>query len=183
MSEANLESAPKVKYDRKEKLFDIIKKIDLEDHQRLILKERWADQTAWYGSKARYSKKRRTILRVILIICGALIPGVPTITTFFWDNMELSQLITTILGITVALTAGLEAFFDYQDEYNRYREVAELMKIEGWSYFSLSGAHKYYSSHKAAFEKFCQRVEEIIRREIKAFSEAHERRQEEEEGE
>jgi hypothetical protein len=53
--------------------------------------------------------------------------------------------------------------------------------MEGWSYLSLSGAYKYYSSHQAAYEKFSEKVEEIIRRDINAFVESQESRQEEKE--
>lgn len=186
MSEGKPIPMQNMKKDRKEKLFDIIKEIDLDDRQKLILKERWADQTAWYGSKAREAKKRRNYLRIILIVSGSLLPAVPSLDTYLKIEppaLSVSMIVTSILGIIVAATAGLDSFFDFQDSYNRYRETAELLKMEGWSYMSLSGTYKYYSSHQSAFEKFCERVEDIMKREIKAFVEAAERRREKEEKE
>jgi hypothetical protein len=130
MSETRAVSAQIEKPSRKEKLFELIKELDLSDHQKLILRERWADQTAWYGSKAREAKKRRNILRMILIVSGALLPAVPSLDTYLNigpNDFSISMLFTSILGIIVAATAGLESFFNFQDIYNRYREAAELV--------------------------------------------------------
>jgi len=187
MSEAQKGSQPAVKRSRKEVLFGVIQQLDLDDSQKNILKERWADQTVWYGSKASQAKKRRNVLRIILIVCGALLPAAPILEDFQVklgpNEMSVSLVITTLLGLTVAATAALESFFDYQEIYNRNRETAELLKMEGWSFMSLSGTYKYYRTHKSAFERFCTRVEDIIKRDIAAFVEAQDQKREKKEEE
>ena len=155
---------------RKKSLFELIDQLELKDEQKSVLRGRWADQTSWYGSKARDAKKKRNRFRVIVIFGGALLPAVPAITSLLQIG-DFSEEITAVIALVGAITAGLDAFFDYHDDYNRYRENAELLKSEGWSYFSLSGTYKHYKSHGAAFERFCERVEDVIRRELKAFVE------------
>lgn len=160
------------KMGRKDRLYEIIKLLEISNVKKTILRERWADQTAWYGKKAGEAKKKRNFYRTVVIVVGALLPAIPTLANFLVDTFgipDFGEITMSILSIIIALMAGLEAFFDPHDEYNRYRETAELMKIEGWSYFSLSGNYKRAASHETAYEKFNENVEEIIRREVKAF--------------
>jgi hypothetical protein len=45
----------------------------------------------------------------------------------------------------------------------------ELLKIEGWQFFQLSGPYGRRSSHAHAYEKFAARVEEIISSDVQTY--------------
>jgi hypothetical protein len=144
----------------------MIEELDLSDFQKEILKNRWLDQTLWFANKSTHAKRRMTQLRVILIVGGILLPTLATLpdTLPAWIN----QWSIIVVSFIVAATAGLEGFFKYGELYTQYRESAELMKIEGWSYFALSGQYGRFDTHHAAFEKFSRRIEDIIRMDVRA---------------
>jgi hypothetical protein len=144
----------------------MIEELDLSDFQKEILKNRWLDQTLWFANKSTHAKRRMTQLRVILIVGGILLPTLATLpdTLPAWIN----QWSIIVVSFIVAATAGLEGFFKYGELYTQYRESAELMKIEGWSYFALSGQYGRFDTHHAAFEKFTRRIEDIIRMDVRS---------------
>jgi hypothetical protein len=144
----------------------MIEELDLSDFQREILKNRWLDQTLWFANKSTNAKRRMTQMRVILIVGGILLPTLATLpdTLPAWVN----QWSIIVVSFIVAATAGLDGFFKYGELYAQYRESAELMKIEGWSYFALSGQYGRFDTHRAAFEKFSRRIEDIIRMDVRA---------------
>jgi hypothetical protein len=144
----------------------MIDELDLSGFQKEILKNRWLDQTLWFANKSTHAKRRMTQLRVILIVGGILLPTLAALP----DSLPawLNQWSIIVVSFIVAATAGLEGFFKYGDLYTQYRESAELMKIEGWSYFALSGQYGRFDTHYAAFEKFTRRIEDIIRMDVRA---------------
>jgi hypothetical protein len=50
--------------------------------------------------------------------------------------------ITVGLSLLVALSAAVEQFFNYGERWRHYRRMAELLKIEGWEFFHLSGHYR-----------------------------------------
>ena len=144
------------------KYHDLIDQLEITDLQKEILKQRWADQTVWHGKKSREAKKRMNIYRIIIISGGVIIPALTILPNTF------GPYITTLVSLTIAIAAGLEGFFKYAEKHSQYRETAEILKIEGWSYFSCTGIYKG-KNHKTAFKKFTQRVESIIREDVRAY--------------
>lgn len=150
---------------RRPDLRSLVEQLDLERFQKEILKQRWIDQMEWFAKRSRFAKRRMTNMRIIIIVGGILLPTLATLPETFpaW----LTDWSIILVSFVVAVTAGLEGFFKYGDLYYQFRESAELLKIEGWSYLALSGEYGRYNTHKAAFEKFTSRVEDVIRRDVR----------------
>ena len=144
----------------------LIDALDLDDMRREILKKRWERQTDWFGRRAQQAKSRMTAFRVVIVVGGVLLPALAVLPDS--APASLASWGTPVVSFIVAATAGLDGFFKYSDLYTQYRESAELLKIEGWSYFALSGEYGRYRTHSDAFEKFTQRVEDVIRRDVRA---------------
>lgn len=158
---------------RSSRFNEMIDEVKLGELDKEILRGRWADQTSWFSGKARQSKRRMQIFRVVVIVGGVTLPALSTLPST--APAGIAQWGTPLVSLIVAATAGLEGFFRYSDLYYQYRESAELLKIEGWSFFALSGVYGRYSTHQAAFEKFSQRVEDVIRRDVRAVVSQEER--------
>jgi len=75
----------------------------------------------------------------------------------------------TGLGALVAIASAVEGFFRYGERWRNFRNTVELLKIEGWQFFQLSGPYSRRRSHAHAYEKFTARVEEIIRRDVQIY--------------
>jgi hypothetical protein len=168
-----MDNQPLNKTSRRANFNKMIEELDLDDFQKEVLKNRWLDQTVWFADKSATAKQRMTQLRVIIIVGGLLLPTLATLPNYI--NARLTEWGIIIVSFIVAASAGLEGFFKYADLYSQYRESAELLKIEGWSYFALSSQYGRYSTHREAFEKFTQRVEDIIRRDVRAVVSSDER--------
>ena len=69
----------------------------------------------------------------------------------------------------VAISAAVEEFFHYGERYRHYRNTAELMKIEGWQFFQLSGPYINAQSHSAIYSEFAQRVESIMKKDVEGY--------------
>ena len=130
-------SAKGTKYD------DLIDQLELADFRKELLKRRWADQTVWHGKKSGEAKKRMIRFRVVIIVGGILLPAVG----FLPDNWAM--IATPIISIIVAIVAGLETFFKDAEKHSQYRETAEILKIEGWSYFACTGDYRGQNNKRA----------------------------------
>lgn len=158
---------------RSSRFDEMIEQVELTELDKSIMRGRWANQTSWFSSKALESKRRMHIFRVVVIVGGVLLPALSVLPDT--APVGIAQWGTPLVSFIVAATAGLEGFFRYSDNYYQYRESAELLKIEGWSFLALSGEYGRYNTHQAAFEKFSQRVEDVIRRDVRAVVSREER--------
>lgn len=69
----------------------------------------------------------------------------------------------------VAISAALEEFFGYGENYRNYRNTAERLKIEGWEFFQLTGAYRQFETHMDAYTTFAERVEQYIKQDVEGF--------------
>lgn len=158
----------------KQELSDLIEKIDLSDLQRRFMKNRWLDQVLWLEGRATKNRNRHYTLRLITIIGGVIVPALVSVNSanindkqqkfrevFAWAAFGLSQ--------AVAISAAVEELFHFGENYRRYRNTAEGMKIEGWNFFQLSGPYKGFPSHAEAYPTFATHVEEIIQQDVEGY--------------
>ena len=85
----------------------------------------------------------------------------------------------------MAISAAVEEFFRYGERWQHYRRTAELLKMEGWHFFQLSGPYRRFDSHAEAYRAFAARVEDIIQPSVEVYfsevaSEKAERREDKE---
>jgi hypothetical protein len=146
-----------------QELGSLIDTLDLSDLQKRFLRSRWLDQVLWMEGRADETRIWYYRLRLATIIGGVLIP------VFVSLDMSFLRYVSIILGIVVAISAAVEEFFHYGERWRHYRRTVELLKIEGWKFFQLSGSYSRYENHREAYPVFAARVEEIIQSDVDVY--------------
>ena len=123
--------------------------------------------------RAQKSKKQYYRLRLVTIIGGVIVPALVSLNI---DGSNGQNNIQQILGWiafglsqAVAISAAVEEFFHYGDLFRQYRNTAEIMKIEGWQFFQLSGPYRNAQSHAEVYSDFAQRGENIIQPDVEGY--------------
>ena len=153
----------------KEEMQALIEQIELSDLQRQFMKSRWLSQMLWLESRAQQNRNKYYLLRLVTIIGGVIVPALVSLNingnhvqiVLGWVAFGLSQ--------AVAISAAVEEFFHYGERYRHYRNTAELMKIEGWQFFQLSGPYRNALNHTEIYADFAQRVESIMQRDVEGY--------------
>ena len=170
-SETNLAPKEFKNYDEqfKHEMKSLIEQIDLSDLQRQFMKSRWMSQMLWLESRARQNRNRYYFLRLITIIGGVIVPALVSLNINGNNVKETIGWVAFALSQAVAISAAVEEFFHYGERYRHYRNTAELMKIEGWQFFQLSGPYINAQSHSAIYSEFAQRVESIMKKDVEGY--------------
>ncbi len=148
-------------------LGELIDALRLTDLRKRMLKSRWLDQVVWIEARANRARNWYYGLRLTAIIGGILIPICVTVSQV--SSLKRGAWVATGLGTLVAIASAVEEFFHYGERWRNYRNTVELLKIEGWQFFQLSGPYNRRKSHAHAYEKFAARVEEIIHRDVQIY--------------
>ena len=152
---------------RKE-LEGIIEELPLLNHlQKEFLRFRWLDQVLWMEMRANHAKALYYILRLTTIVCGVIIPALVSLGYRFENPLFW---LVFVLSLLVAISAALEEFLRYGDQWRHYRLKVELLKNEGWLFFQLSGRrYRHFLSHAEAYPQFARRVEKWNRLEVDEY--------------
>jgi hypothetical protein len=135
----------------------IIEKLDLEPLQKEFLRLRWLDQVLWMEERANSTKVFYYILRLTTIVGGVIIPA---LVSFSLPSGEaIITWVVFVLSLLVAISAALEGFLRYGEQWRHYRMMVEILKNEGWLFFQLSGRYHRYIMHDTAYATFARRVE------------------------
>jgi len=134
----------------KQTLGGLIDQLDLSELRKDFLKQRWLDQVLWLEGRATKNRNRHYALRLTTIIGGVIIPALVGFgkgterwqVIFGWSAFGISQI--------VAISAAVEEFFAYGENYRNYRNTAEGLKIEGWEFFQLTGSYRQFQTHTDA---------------------------------
>ena len=156
-----------------EELLALIDKLDLKDKKKNeYLKARWLNYVLWWDSRASGARWRYYALRSAVVIASALIPALVGLRELqvLGNRAWVFSVASVVASLVVAICAGLESLFGFGDIWREKRAAAELIKIEGFRFFQLTGDyHQSRKSHADLYPKFAARVEEIIEREIKDY--------------
>lgn len=130
--------------------------------------QRLDDQIDWFDAKSQSNQRTYKGLRLIEIVAAALIP----LLAGFGHGQWTLSLAIGVLGLLVAVIAGVMSLYRFQENWTEYRATAETLKQERFLY--LTRAFPYRSDN--AFELLVQRVESILKRErsewVQAMQEA-----------
>ena len=139
---------------------------------KIYLKERYEDQTQWYGKRSRTNKKIYVWFQWIIIVLSTTIPALVLMTD------ENNKWIAAIFSVILAIAAsGLKAF-KFQENWLNYRTVAETLKKE--KYYYNTDLFEYATvEDKEQF--FVERVERIISKENSLWISTHTRKDKENE--
>jgi hypothetical protein len=141
----------------------IIEKLDLEPLQKDFLRLRWLDQVLWMEERANSTKVLYYILRLTTIVGGVIIPALVSVRV---PSEEAITLVVFVVSLLVAISAALEGFLRYGEQWRHYRLKVELLKNEGWLFLQLSGRYHRFKIHENAYATFARRVEEWSRLEV-----------------
>lgn len=152
----------------KQDLGALIDALELTPLQKRFLRARWLDQLAWLETAAQKAQRFHYVLRLTTIVGGVMIPALVGLN---FDTVlgDVVRGATFAIGLLVALSAAVEEFFHFGERWRHYRRSAELLKIEGWQFFQLSGAYQAHGTHAAAYAAFAACVEDTIRHEVDAY--------------
>jgi hypothetical protein len=145
----------------------IIEKLHLSDLQKEFLRLRWLDQVLWMEARANNAKVRYYILRLTTIVGGVIIPALISVSRGPSEEAIPITSVVFVVSLLVAISAALEGFLRYGEQWRHYRLKVELLKSEGWLFFQLSGRHyRQITSHAKAYPRFAHRVEKWNRLEV-----------------
>lgn len=136
---------------------------ELSDLQKHLLRSRWMDQVMWMEGKAADAQKRYYVLRLVAIVGGVIVPSLVSL------NLPYLRWLTILVSLLVAISVAVEEFFHFGERWKHYRGTVELLKIEGWQFFQLSGPYKSYANHGDALKVFAERVEDTIKHEVNVY--------------
>ena len=136
-------------------------------NQEDYIEQRVDNQLHWYSAKSMINKKMHLGTRGLVIIFSAFIPFAAGFSETHPDHLYLNYLIG-VLGMLVAIIAGVSALMKYQEKWVKYRSTAEALNREKYMFMTLSGN---YQDEKDPFHLLVTRVENIIALENTMWSE------------
>lgn len=125
------------------------------------IEKRLEDQISWYDRKSLANQRTFKRLRVTEIIAAALIPFLSGITVSKPELMIYGTIIVGVLGMGIAVIAGVLSLGQHQEHWIEYRTVCESLKKE--KFLFETGVEPY--SGDDAFRLLVQRVETLISKE------------------
>ena len=126
------------------------------------LKERVETQINWYDTKSQSNQRWFKNLRIAEILCAALIPFIAG----FSELIPYGQVIIGMLGVIIAICAGLSWLNKYQENWLTYRTTCETLRHE--KYLFLTGCSSYDGAD--SLNKFVERIEGLISKENSQWS-------------
>ena len=166
----------------KQDLGSLIDALGIEDLQKHLLRSRWLDQVMWMEGKAASAQKWYYILRLLAIIGGVVVPALVSLNLGSQQASQCVRWLTFAISLVVAISVAVEEFLRYGERWRHYRRTVELLKIEGWQFFQLSGPYKSYGKHGEAFPVFAERFEDAFKHEVDVYITEVVKEKEEEKG-
>jgi len=123
---------------------------------------RLEEQINWYDTKSISNQKYYKNLKILEIICAAIIPFIAGLS----DKIPFNEIIIGVLAIIIAIVAGASAINKYQENWLTYRTTAETLKHE--KYLFLTKCKPYNDDN--SFQFFVQRIEGLISKENSLWS-------------
>lgn len=112
---------------------------------------RLEDQIAWYDAKSLQNQKRYKWLKVVELVCAALVPLAATLPWPWFAG---------VLGVAVVVLEGLQHLNQHQHNWVTYRSTCEALKHEKYLYLGHSGP--YDVPEEEAKKLLVERVESLI---------------------
>jgi hypothetical protein len=138
---------------------------------RMARAERYLDdhlkkQRQWYSEKASAHKDWSQRLGLAVIVCGALV----TFAQVFAGTLPLViPAVTAALGAAVALLAGIQRIWKFDESWISYRRASEQMKREHRLYINNAGPYRTAADEEEAYQRFVENIEAIIAEEQQIY--------------
>ncbi len=120
------------------------------------LESRLNDQIEWHDRKSGWNQQWYKWLQILTLVSAGLIPFVSAIPG---DKFELAvRLVVAGLGVVVAIAAGVQGLYRFQERWIEYRTTSETLKHEKFRY--LTRTEPYDGNN--AFAVLVERTEGLI---------------------
>ena len=124
------------------------------------INSRLDDQIKWYDRKSQISQNWHKRLRVAELVFAAFLP----LLAGYINKYPLTMTITIgVLGVLIAVIAGLLGVFKFQENWVEYRTTCETLKKE--KILFLANVEPYDMDDIHRFKNLVQRVESLISKE------------------
>lgn len=104
-------------------------------------------------------------LRTLRAVFNIILPAILALQNVGYLAAIIMWL-TWTLSLTVSLATGFIDLYRLDILYEQFTRASELLKLEGWRYFGLTGRYAPFKDHQAALPVFLGRVARIRRRMI-----------------
>ena len=120
------------------------------------LKQRVDHQLGWLGAKSRSSKRHFMRLSIFEILLGTAI----TVFSPYSQKVPWGTFAIAVAGGGIAVSSSLLALSRSQENWVRYRSLAEQLKRE--KFLFATGTRPYDSAGDDSFHEFVDRVESLM---------------------
>lgn len=120
-------------------------------------KQRLDDQIEWYDKKSSANQRAYKRLRLIEIVAAASIP----LLAGYSQQSDYIGLAVGVIGLMVAVIAGLLGLYRFQENWTEYRATAEALRQERFLYLTRTAPYNAAN----AFELLVGRVEDLLKTE------------------
>ncbi len=122
------------------------------------IKDRLNGQIDWYDRRSRSNQTGFHVLRIIELIAAS---SIPLLASYATDARVELRVVVGLLGVIVAVLAGLLGLYKFQENWIAYRATAETLQHE--KYLFQTKCEPYNADEP--FNLLVQRVEAVISRE------------------
>jgi hypothetical protein len=122
------------------------------------IQQRLDDQINWYSTKSQTNQIWFKRLRILEILCAATIPF---LAGFISESTDYLRIVIGILGLTIAVIAGVLSIFKFQENWIEYRSTSEMLKHEKYMFMTKASPYNVQDS----FPLLVNRVESLISKE------------------
>lgn len=148
----------------------MVEKLDLLEYQKEYLLSRYVDILYDdFDIIAIKNKIAFQFFRFTALIAGIIVPVVANLD----DNMLLlgfnKTTIITVLGLLSSISFGFLQLFQNEKIWLHHREMFEVIRTEGYKFLNLAGEYNN-KSHKEAYPEFVFVLEELIKTDIKKYT-------------
>lgn len=126
-------------------------------NEKDYLEQRLDDQIAWYDRKSWSNQTMHKRLRLLEVVAAATIP----LLSGYVQTRPIFQALVGLLGLVVAVIAGIISLYQFQENWIAYRATCESLKHEKFLY--LTRTDPYNVSEPLPL--LVQRVEGLISKE------------------
>ena len=96
------------------------------------IKDRVDGQIEWYDRKSGMNQRWFRWLRIVEIIAAASIP----LLVGYADSIPEFKVVVGILGLLIAVIAGVLGLYQFQENWNGYRTTCEALKQEKYLFLT-----------------------------------------------
>lgn len=135
-----------------------------QDSVQQYFENRLDQYRSWYDRKSVEMKKKYQRTQVISAIGAVLVPVINNISIAVPignENIDISKLSVTIIGLLVALAIAIEGVYHYREQWKNYRSTEQYLETQKQLFIHRIGEYSELDD-KNAFRLLVNHVEGAI---------------------